>query len=62
MKAQKRGTKEQPRRDDVEKMKYQRIGTKDKKHSQTWVRKTEQLYMDEVDHCKEDGCHMDCLF
>ena len=35
MKAQKRGTKEQPRRNDVEKMKYQRIGTKDKKHSQT---------------------------
>ena len=62
MKAQKRGTKEQPRRNDAEKMKYQRIGTKDKKHSQTWVRKTKQLHMDEVDQCKEDGYHMDCLF
>ena len=40
MKDQKSGTKEKPRRNDAEKMKYQRIGTKDKKHSQTWVRKT----------------------
>ena len=62
MKAQKRGTKEQPRRNDAEKMKYQRIGTKDKKHSQTWVRKIEQLHMDEVEQWKEDGCHMDYLF
>ena len=31
MKAQKRGTKEQPRRNDAEKMKYQGIDTKDKK-------------------------------
>ena len=62
MKAQKRGTKEQPRRNDAEKMKYQRIGTKDKKHSQTWVRKIEQLHMEEVDQCKEDGCYIDCLF
>ena len=62
MKAQERGTKDQPRRNDAEKMKYQRIDTKDKKHSQTWVRKTERLHMDEVDQCKEDGCHMDCLF
>jgi hypothetical protein len=62
MKAQKRGTKKQPWRNDAEKMKYKRIGTEDKKHSETWVRKTGQLHMDEVDQCKEDGCHMDCLF
>ena len=55
MKDQKIGTKEQPRRNDAGKMKYQRIGTKDKKHSQTWVRKTKQLHMDELDQCKEDG-------
>ena len=40
MKAQKRGTNEQPSKNDAEKMKYQRIGTNDKKHSQTWVKKT----------------------
>ena len=59
MKAQKTRTKEQPwRRNDVERMEDQRIGTKDKEHSPTWMRKIEQLHMDKVDHCKEGGCHM----
>ena len=43
-------------------MKDQRTGTKDKDHSQTWMRKIEQLHMDNVDHCKEYGCHMVSLF
>ena len=59
MKSQKTGTKEQPwRRNDAERMKDQRTCTKDKEHSQRWMRKTEQLHMDKVDHCKEDGWHM----
>ena len=62
MNAQKKGTKGQPRRNFVERMKNQRTSTKDKENSQTWVRKTEQLHMDEVDQCKEDGYHMDFLF
>ena len=63
MKAQKTGTKEQPwRRNDAERMKDQRTGTKDKEHSQTWMRKIEQLHMDKVAHCKEDGCHVISLF
>ena len=63
MKAQKTGTKEQPwRRNDVERMKDQRMGTKDKEHSQTWMRKIEQLHMDKVDNCKENGFHMVSLF
>ena len=49
MNAQKKGTKEQPRRNAVERMKNQRTSTKDKENSQIWVRKTEQLHMDEVD-------------
>ena len=62
MNDQKKGTKGQPRRNVVERMKNQRTSTKDKENSQTWVRKTKQLHMDEVDQCKEDGCLMDCLF
>ena len=63
MKSQKIGTKEQPwRRNDVERMKDQRTCTKDKEHSQTWMRKIEQLHMDKVDRCKEDGFHMVILF
>ena len=62
MNAQKKGTKGQPRRNVVERTKNQRTSTKDKENSQTWVRKTKQLHMDEVDQCKEDGCHMDYLF
>ena len=62
MNAQKKGTKGQPRRNVVERMKNQRTSTKDKENSQTWVRKTEQLHMDEVDQCKEDGRLTDCLF
>ena len=54
--------KGQPRKNVVERMKNQRTITKDKENSQTWVGKTEQLHMDEVDQCKEDGCLMDCLF
>ena len=62
MNAHKKGTKGQPRRNVVERIKNQRTSTKDKENSQTWVRKTEQLHMDEVDQCKEDGFLMDCLF
>ena len=62
MNAQKKGTKGQPRRNVVERMKNHRTSTKDKENSQIWVRKTEQLHMDEVDQCKEDGFLMDCLF
>lgn len=47
---------------NVEIMKDQRTGTKNKEHSQTWMRKTKQLHMDKVDHCKEDGFHMVSLF
>ena len=59
MNAQKKGTKGQPMRNDLERMKDQRTSTKDKYNSQI---KTKQLHVDEVDQCKEDGCHMDCLF
>ena len=59
MNAQKKGTKGKPMRNDVERMKDQRTSTKDKENSQ---RKTKQLHMDEVDQCKEYGCHMDYLF
>ena len=63
MKAQKTSTKEQPWRiNDVERMKDQRIGTRDKEYSQKWMRKIEQLHMDKVDDCKEDGLHMGSLF
>ena len=40
MNAQKKGTKGQPRRNVVERMKNQKTSTKDKENSQTWVRKT----------------------
>lgn len=62
MNAQKKGTKGQPRRNVVERMKNQKTSTKDKENSQTWVRNTEQLHMDEVDQYKEDGFLMDYLF
>ena len=62
MNAQKKGTKGQPRRNFVERMKNQRTSTKDKENSQTWVGKTKQLHMNEVDQCKDDGFLMDCLF
>ena len=46
---------------DVERMKSKRTGVEDKGHSQTWMKKTEQLNIDEVDDCDldtEEECHV----
>ena len=46
---------------DVERMKSKRIAVEDKGHSQTWMKKIEQLNIGEVDDCDrgaEEGCHM----
>ena len=50
---------------DIERMKSQKTGGKDKRHSQIWMKKTEQLNIGEADDCDrgvEEGCHMACQF
>ena len=47
---------------DVERMKSKRTGVEDKGHPQTWMKKTEQLNIDQVDDCDsdvEEGCHVE---
>ena len=42
-------------------MKFKKIDVEDKGHSQTWMKKTKQLNIDEVDDYGfdvEEGCHV----
>ena len=42
-------------------MKSKRIGVEDKGHSQTWMKRIEQLNTDEANDCGfdiEEGCHV----
>ena len=40
---------------DVERMKFKKIDVEDKGHSQTWMKKIEQLNIDEVDNYDSDA-------
>ena len=46
---------------DVKRKKFKKTNVEDKGHSQTWMKKTEQLNIDEVDDYDsdaEEGCHV----
>ena len=46
------------KKNNAGKIEAQRTSAHSQGHSQVWIKKTVQLNLDEIDQCKEEGCHV----